>query len=177
MFSRPLIKIIRNSNALNVTGLIPKPQSLLLSRTFFTTQFKLESFPSLPSPPSFPTTTTLNSSGVSPTSSPLDSDHVPKQPIKHAIGKIERRLQITFTCTATIDQPEIEGVTPPEVIVEDIEVEEITCGHRSTHEFSKRSYDHGIVLIECPGCKNRHLIGKLLFLSISMFWLINPLNL
>ncbi|ORY69171.1 DNL zinc finger-domain-containing protein [Leucosporidium creatinivorum] len=33
------------------------------------------------------------------------------------------------------------------------------CHHRSTHEFSRRSYEKGIVLIECPGCGNRHLIA------------------
>ena len=33
------------------------------------------------------------------------------------------------------------------------------CGHRSTHEFAKRSYTHGIVIVQCPGCKNRHLIA------------------
>ena len=29
------------------------------------------------------------------------------------------------------------------------------CGHRSTHEFTKRSYQKGIVIIQCPSCKNR----------------------
>ncbi|KAJ9105881.1 hypothetical protein QFC20_004216 [Naganishia adeliensis] len=33
------------------------------------------------------------------------------------------------------------------------------CGHRSTHEFTKRSYQKGIVIIQCPSCKNRHLIA------------------
>ncbi|KAF5384615.1 hypothetical protein D9757_007495 [Collybiopsis confluens] len=46
-------------------------------------------------------------------------------------GKIEPRLSITFTCTVP------------------------DCGTRSTHEFSKRSYERGIVLVECPGCHNR----------------------
>ncbi|ETW79151.1 hypothetical protein HETIRDRAFT_244395, partial [Heterobasidion irregulare TC 32-1] len=48
---------------------------------------------------------------------------------------IEPRLSLTFTCTVT------------------------DCGERSTHQFTKRSYEKGIVLIECPGCKNRHLIA------------------
>ncbi|CAO1621487.1 unnamed protein product [Parajaminaea phylloscopi] len=51
------------------------------------------------------------------------------------IGQVEQRLSLTFTCA-----------------VED-------CGHRSTHEFSKRSYEKGIVLVQCPNCKNRHLIA------------------
>jgi len=47
----------------------------------------------------------------------------------------EPRLSLTFTCTVT------------------------DCGTRSTHEFTKRSYEKGIVLVECPGCHNRHLIA------------------
>ncbi|PWN31030.1 zf-DNL-domain-containing protein [Jaminaea rosea] len=51
------------------------------------------------------------------------------------IGQIEQRLSLTFTCA-------VEG-----------------CGHRSTHEFAKRSYEKGIVIVQCPECKNRHLIA------------------
>ncbi|KAI0032659.1 DNL zinc finger-domain-containing protein, partial [Vararia minispora EC-137] len=52
----------------------------------------------------------------------------------------EPRLSLTFTCTVP------------------------DCGIRSTHQFSKRSYQSGIVLVQCPGCKNRlrvlrHLIA------------------
>ncbi|KAF9525098.1 DNL zinc finger-domain-containing protein [Crepidotus variabilis] len=50
-------------------------------------------------------------------------------------GRVEPRLSITFTCTAS------------------------QCGERSTHEFSKRSYMKGIVIVQCPKCKNRHLIA------------------
>lgn len=46
---------------------------------------------------------------------------------------LEPRLSMTFTCT-----------------VKD-------CGERSTHQFTKRAYQKGIVLIECPGCKNRQV--------------------
>lgn len=56
----------------------------------------------------------------------------PSQPI----GKIERRLSITFTCTVP------------------------DCGHRSSHEFSRLAYERGIVLCQCPACLTRHLIGK-----------------
>ncbi|RDB23766.1 Uncharacterized protein C24H6.02c [Hypsizygus marmoreus] len=54
------------------------------------------------------------------------------QPLPEAL---EPKLSMTFTCT-----------------VKD-------CGERSTHQFTKRAYQTGIVLIECPGCKNRHLIA------------------
>lgn len=47
----------------------------------------------------------------------------------------EPKLSLTFTCTAN------------------------ECGHRSTHQFTKRSYERGIVLVQCPSCKNRHLIA------------------
>ncbi|KAF8330508.1 DNL zinc finger-domain-containing protein [Amanita rubescens] len=33
------------------------------------------------------------------------------------------------------------------------------CGERSAHHFTKRSYEKGIVLVQCPKCKNRHLIA------------------
>ncbi|PCH44460.1 zf-DNL-domain-containing protein [Wolfiporia cocos MD-104 SS10] len=47
----------------------------------------------------------------------------------------EPRLSLTFTCTVP------------------------ACNTRSTHQFTKRSYQKGIVIVECPGCKNRHLIA------------------
>lgn len=33
------------------------------------------------------------------------------------------------------------------------------CDTRSSHTFSKQAYTTGLVLIQCPGCKNRHLIA------------------
>lgn len=30
---------------------------------------------------------------------------------------------------------------------------------RTSHKFSKQAYTTGLVLIQCPGCKNRHLIA------------------
>lgn len=33
------------------------------------------------------------------------------------------------------------------------------CDTRSSHVFSKQSYQTGTVMIQCPGCKNRHLIA------------------
>jgi len=33
------------------------------------------------------------------------------------------------------------------------------CGTRSTRSFSRRAYDHGVVIVQCPGCENRHLIA------------------
>lgn len=33
------------------------------------------------------------------------------------------------------------------------------CDTRSLHTFSKQAYTKGTVLIQCPGCQNRHLIA------------------
>jgi len=44
-------------------------------------------------------------------------------------------VSLTFTCTVT------------------------DCSTRSTHEFTRRSYERGIVIVQCPGCQNRHLIA------------------
>ncbi|KAL3460240.1 DNL zinc finger-domain-containing protein [Aspergillus heterothallicus] len=33
------------------------------------------------------------------------------------------------------------------------------CGDRSVHRVSKHGYHRGTVLIQCPGCKNRHVIS------------------
>jgi len=57
-------------------------------------------------------------------------------PTENGTGiRIEPRLSITFTCQAP------------------------GCDQRSTHQFSKASYEKGIVIIQCPHCKNRHLIA------------------
>jgi protein import protein ZIM17 len=116
--------------------LTPRLLPLIHSNPYATTTTSL--LHSLPSPPP---PKPLPSIPVSPPTSDAT-------PVKTAIGKIERRLQITFTCTAHLD--------PTDENAEGVEQE---CRHRSTHEFSRTSYEKGIVLIQCPGCGNRHLIG------------------
>lgn len=62
--------------------------------------------------------------------------------------QIQPKMRIEFTCTARGKpaQPDTgEAAT--------------ACGHRNAHEFSKLAYEKGIVLVQCPECKNRHLIG------------------
>lgn len=49
---------------------------------------------------------------------------------------MEPKLSLTFTCTVS------------------------DCGERSTHQFTKRAYQKGVVLVQCPGCKNRYVITK-----------------
>ncbi|KAJ3820399.1 DNL zinc finger-domain-containing protein [Lentinula raphanica] len=81
-------------------------------------------------------TETETNSGAAPSPSPSSSSASSRTVTSQALPeKMEPRMSITFTCTV------------PE------------CGTRSTHEFAKRSYERGIVLVECPGCHNRHLIA------------------
>lgn len=65
------------------------------------------------------------------------------------IGKVvDRRLRIVFTCTA----PASTSTDSPDDAA-------ATCGHRSSHEFSRNSYENGVVIVQCPQCNNRHLIA------------------
>lgn len=53
---------------------------------------------------------------------------------KTTIGKIDKpTYQLTFTCK--------------------------TCDDRSSHLISKQAYHNGTVIVQCPSCKNRHLIA------------------
>ncbi|GAA5841026.1 hypothetical protein JCM11251_006787 [Rhodosporidiobolus azoricus] len=70
------------------------------------------------------------------------------------IDPLDRRLQITFTCTAPVPV-----VKPPEGEQAPEGAEARPCGERSSHEFSRRSYEKGVVLVQCPSCNNRHLIA------------------
>ncbi|KAG6861543.1 hypothetical protein C0995_015277 [Termitomyces sp. Mi166 len=90
-----------------------------------------------------PPSSSSSSSSSAPSSSKTDSSS-PSSSISSAPAtttsqplpeRTEPRLSMTFTCT-------VSG-----------------CGERSTHEFAKRSYERGIVLVQCPKCKNRHLIA------------------
>ncbi|KAI0358253.1 zf-DNL-domain-containing protein [Trametes cingulata] len=69
---------------------------------------------------------------------PASSEASPtsSEPQTHLSFKMpEQRLSLTFTCTVE------------------------ACHTRSTHQFTRRSYERGIVIVQCPGCKNRHLIA------------------
>jgi protein import protein ZIM17 len=41
------------------------------------------------------------------------------------------------------------------------------CRHRSSHTVSKQGYHKATVLIQCPGCKARHLISDHLHVSLE----------
>ncbi|OAV87237.1 hypothetical protein PTTG_09231 [Puccinia triticina 1-1 BBBD Race 1] len=70
------------------------------------------------------------------------------------------RMRIQFKCIAPApsdsSQIPIEHTNndPPSAAVEPP-----TCGHLNTHEFSSQAFHHGIVLVQCPSCLNRHLIA------------------
>ena len=76
------------------------------------------------------TTATSSNGSTSSTSASLparSSDH------EEQLASQEPRLQLTFTCTVS------------------------NCSERSTHQFTKRAYERGIVLAQCPKCKNRYV--------------------
>lgn len=79
--------------------------------------------------------TASSSNSSSDSSLPANTSSVPLP------QQIEPRLSLTFTCTVS------------------------DCGERSTHQFTKRAYQKGIVLVQCPGCKNRYV--STLFLRYS----------
>ncbi|KAG6839994.1 hypothetical protein C0991_009724 [Blastosporella zonata] len=84
------------------------------------------------SPPSSSTASTSSSSSNTTNTPSTAAATTTSQPLPE---KLEPRLSMTFTCTAE------------------------NCSERSTHQFTKRAYERGIVLVQCPGCKNRHLIA------------------
>ena len=49
------------------------------------------------------------------------------------VGKMTPKMAIVFTCKV--------------------------CEQRQMKQFSKLAYEKGIVIVECEGCKNRHLIA------------------
>ncbi|XP_015368624.1 PREDICTED: DNL-type zinc finger protein-like [Diuraphis noxia] len=52
---------------------------------------------------------------------------------KQSDNELAGKMQISFTCTV--------------------------CNTRNTRRFSKLSYEKGIVIVECDGCRNNHLIA------------------
>lgn len=62
-----------------------------------------------------------------------NTDETDSSSQSQALGSLEKRLAIQFTCKV--------------------------CDHRQTKTFTKHAYEKGIVIVECDGCKNRHLIA------------------
>lgn len=135
------------------TGLPPALRSLLIPSPSLPSTYNVQlrfrlgiAVPAVAAPQSSRYSTASSSSSSPPSSSSSNTLHLgneektPTQeteetPVvgRQAVGKMEPKLSITFTCT-------VEG-----------------CGKRSSHEFSKHAYEKGIVLVQCPGCKNRYV--------------------
>ncbi|KXN87686.1 hypothetical protein AN958_08323 [Leucoagaricus sp. SymC.cos] len=135
------------------TGLPPPLRSLLTPSPSLPSTYKVQlhfrlgiAAPSLSAPSQTPASRSRYSTATSSSSSSSKSTSTSaageptegteeQTVLKQVLGKIEPKLSITFTCT-------VEG-----------------CGERSTHQFTKHAYEKGIVLVQCPGCQNRHLIA------------------
>ncbi|KAF4610732.1 hypothetical protein D9613_006652 [Agrocybe pediades] len=85
-----------------------------------------------------PDATAKTSSSEEAIASKASADASEASPTTHSQAlpeTIAPKLALTFTCTVP------------------------NCGERSTHQFTKHAYEKGVVLVQCPGCKNRHLIA------------------
>lgn len=83
---------------------------------------------------SAPSSRTANDASAGASSSTTSATGAPASAASTSIGKIEQpKYAITFTCKA--------------------------CEHRSSHRMTKHAYHKGTVLIQCPGCRSRHLIA------------------
>ncbi|KNZ62343.1 uncharacterized protein VP01_1282g4 [Puccinia sorghi] len=69
------------------------------------------------------------------------------------------RMRIQFKCIAPSPSSQPPPIQPPHDHSSIAAQEQPTCGHLNTHEFSSQAFHHGIVLVQCPSCLNRHLIA------------------
>ncbi|KAI6001247.1 DNL zinc finger-domain-containing protein [Pisolithus albus] len=65
--------------------------------------------------------------------------------------------KLSSTTSPTSKQSDVDPPEPRLAIAFTCAVEK--CNHRSAHTFTKRAYASGVVIIQCPNCKNRHLIA------------------
>ncbi|KAI6014092.1 hypothetical protein PISMIDRAFT_109939 [Pisolithus microcarpus 441] len=65
--------------------------------------------------------------------------------------------KLSSTTSPASKQSDVDPPEPRLVIAFTCAVEK--CNHRSAHSFTKRAYASGVVIIQCPNCKNRHLIA------------------
>ena len=101
-----------------------------------------------------------------------DSSRSTSSPLRPAIQNFQRlhsprtRQQARYESTVTVPRQSESSSTskaeeaPPEPRPEyQLSFTCKKCSERSTHKISKQGYHHGTVLVQCPGCKNRHLIS------------------
>ena len=71
------------------------------------------------------------------------------------IGRIEPRLYVPLLLLLSWCEELCEEKTDYRSITMTCTAND--CNHRSTHEFTKKSYQKGIVIIQCPSCKERYV--------------------
>lgn len=124
------------SRALRALSANPSPA---LTTRFLSTRVSRPQALTRASIPSFQPRITIHSALRQKSTSPLTSHPEPAETEAEREKQNELRRQneeayrITFTCKP--------------------------CGERSTHRMSKQGYHRGTVLIQCPSCKNRHVMS------------------
>jgi hypothetical protein len=86
--------------------------------------------------------------------------------------RFARQLQPFHVWSSNLRDMPTKGTPDEEGVVREQEEEKVdpkhqmligftckVCEERSHHVMSKLAYTKGVVLIECPGCENRHLIA------------------
>jgi mitochondrial protein import protein ZIM17 len=71
------------------------------------------------------------------------------------ISKHQRRAESSLAVPGSNPQQPDEALRPSYQLTFTCK----PCGHRSSHRITKQGYHHGTVLIQCPGCKDRHVIA------------------
>ncbi|CAN9471234.1 unnamed protein product [Alternaria alternata] len=92
--------------------------------------------------------------------------HTPRTSAAIRPSPILSRARVPSTVRSESNEASPTSTTAPDSRLEREQVPsyELTftcnvCKTRSSHRLSKQGYHHGTVLIQCPGCKNRHLIA------------------
>ncbi|KAG8957123.1 hypothetical protein FRC03_010516 [Tulasnella sp. 419] len=136
------------SRLLAVRSSLPRSQALRQTRSSLSSLRSLSNSSSIltsrrinPSSQSISNYTPIFQSRFLSNSSQLATTSSTSAPIQ-SFQNDEPKLALTFTCTANNEL-----------------TKNVQCNHRSSHQFTKRAYTKGLVIIQCPSCKNRHLIA------------------
>ncbi|KAK6201602.1 DNL zinc finger-domain-containing protein [Scheffersomyces amazonensis] len=71
------------------------------------------------------------------------------------LPSLQSYQRVQFYSSKSPEEADPQSIDPQRLIAFTCKV----CNTRSAHSFSDQAYRKGTVAIQCPGCKNRHLIA------------------